>query len=249
MNGDDDDDKALERILGEDTNISGRVQSDAGQRSGDAQNESDISSVEGAQQPLTQPGAKSSRGAASSAGGQANAPSILIEDIEEAIQFAKKYLEDLLSFFGLNMDVYATTEDHEVIELDVPSTHLNGFLIGHNGDTVRALQYTVSSALKSRNFAHTRVNVDIADYKKQRAERLVKQAEAWFKEVRDSGEPKALVPMNPAERRVIHQAATDYGLLTESVGEGRERHIVLKPGEAAEKSKLDKEEKESPTET
>ncbi|HEX5395287.1 MAG TPA: hypothetical protein VFW52_02995, partial [Candidatus Saccharimonadales bacterium] len=54
----------------------------------------------------------------------------LKDDIEEAIQYAKKYLEDLLSFFGLNTDVYATTEDHEVIELNVPSTHLNGFLIG-----------------------------------------------------------------------------------------------------------------------
>ena len=62
----------------------------------------------------------------------------LNDDIEEAILYAKKYLEDLLSFFGLNTDVYATTEDHEVIELNVPSTHLNGFLIGQRGDTVRA---------------------------------------------------------------------------------------------------------------
>ena len=52
-------------------------------------------------------------------------------NIEEAIQYAKKYIEDLLSFFGLNTDVYATTEDEEVIELHVPSTHLNGFLIGN----------------------------------------------------------------------------------------------------------------------
>jgi predicted RNA-binding protein Jag len=51
-------------------------------------------------------------------------------DTEAAIQYAKKYLEDLLSFFGLNTDVYATTEDDEVIELNIPSTHLNGFLIG-----------------------------------------------------------------------------------------------------------------------
>ena len=41
----------------------------------------------------------------------------LNQDIEEALQYAKKYLEDLLSFFGLNTDIYATTEDGEVIEL------------------------------------------------------------------------------------------------------------------------------------
>jgi spoIIIJ-associated protein len=154
------------------------------------------------------------------------------DNIEEAILYAKKYLEDLLSFFGLNTDVYATTEDYEVIELNVPSTHLNGFLIGQHGDTMRALQYTISSALKSQNFAHTRVNVDIADYKKHRADRLVKQAEEWFKEVKDSGKAKDLEPMNAADRRVVHKAASDFGLETESVGEGRERHIVLKPSEA-----------------
>jgi spoIIIJ-associated protein len=151
------------------------------------------------------------------------------DDIEEAILYAKKYIEDLLSFFGLNTDVYATTEDHEVIELYVPSTHLNGFLIGQHGDTMRALQYVISSALKSQNFSHVRVNVDVADYKKHRADRVAKDAEAWFKEVQASGEPKELEAMNPADRRVVHKAASDYGLDSESVGEGRERHIVLKP--------------------
>jgi spoIIIJ-associated protein len=152
------------------------------------------------------------------------------ESMEEAILYAKKYLEDLLSFFGLNTDVYATTEDEEVIELDIPSTHLNGFLIGQRGETMRALQYTISNALKSQNFSHTRVNVDVADYKKQHARRIEDRAEAWFKEVKDSGQPKDLPPMNAADRRVVHKAATDYGLETESVGEGRDRYIVLKPG-------------------
>jgi predicted RNA-binding protein Jag len=95
------------------------------------------------------------------------------EDVEAAIQYAKKYLEDLLSFFGLNTDVYATTEDNEVIELNIPSTHLNGFLIGQRGETMRSLQFIVSSALKNQNYATNRVNVDVAEYKKQRSERLL----------------------------------------------------------------------------
>jgi spoIIIJ-associated protein len=156
------------------------------------------------------------------------------ESMEEAILYAKKYLEDLLSFFGLNTDVYATTEDNEVIELDIPSTHLNGFLIGQHGDTLRAVQYTISNALRNQNFSHTRVNVDVASYKKQRAERLAKQAEEWFREVRDSGKAKDLVPMNAADRRVVHKAAEDWGLGSDSVGEGRDRHIVIKPAADSE---------------
>ena len=153
------------------------------------------------------------------------------DDVEEAILYAKKYIEDLLSFFGLNADVYATTEDSEVIELDVPSTHLNGFLIGNHGDTMRALHQTISSALKNQGYSHCRVNVDIAGYKKQRAQRLVKEAESWFREVQKSGQPKELGPMTAADRRTVHKAAVDYGLLSDSVGVGRERHIVLKPTE------------------
>lgn len=149
--------------------------------------------------------------------------------MEESIQYAKKYLEDLLSFFGLNTDVYATSEDGEVIELNIPSTHLNGFLIGQRGETMRALQFMVSNALKNQNYPVTRVNVDVAEYKKQRADRLAKTAEEWVKKVQDSGEPYEVRPMNAADRRVVHKVAADAGLSSESVGEGRDRHIVLKP--------------------
>jgi len=149
--------------------------------------------------------------------------------MEESIQFAKKYLEDLLSFFGLNTDVYATSEDGEVIELNIPSTHLNGFLIGQRGETVRAMQFMVSNALKNQNYEITRVNVDVAEYKKQRADRLAVTAEEWVKKVQESGQPYEVRPMNAADRRVVHKVAADAGLKSESVGEGRDRHIVLSP--------------------
>jgi spoIIIJ-associated protein len=148
------------------------------------------------------------------------------DSMEEAIRYAKKYLEDLLSFFGLNTDVHATSDD-EVIQLNVPSTHLNGFLIGQRGDNMRSLQYLTSTALKNNGFEHNRVNVDVAEYKKQRADRLRERAEAWVKQVRDSSEPMDLEPMNAADRRIIHQLAAEYSLTSDSVGEGRERHIVL----------------------
>lgn len=228
----DEDDDKLEKILSDNRSSSSGLHLDGAQGDDEQQTEPYKKYGEGAAEQPTQRSDKSGSGVTGSASEQA--ATVQHTDIEEAIQFAKKYLEDLLSFFGLNTDVYATTEDHQVIELDVPSTHLNGFLIGQRGDTVRALQYMISSALKNKSYSHTRVNVDVADYKKQRNERLVKKAEEWFKQVKDSGKPMDLQPMNPAERRVIHQAATDYGLTTESVGEGRERHIVLKPAEGSE---------------
>jgi spoIIIJ-associated protein len=146
--------------------------------------------------------------------------------VEESILFAKKYLEDLLSFFGLNTDVYATS-DEEVIELSVPSTHMNGFLIGQHGDTMRSLQYLVCTALSNGGYTCTRVNVDIADYKKGRQDRLAQQAMQWIDKVKQTGKPFQLAPMNAADRRIIHKVADENGLTTESFGFGRDRHVVI----------------------
>lgn len=151
--------------------------------------------------------------------------------MEASIQFAKKYIEDLLSFFGLNIDVYATSSDDEVIELNIPSTHLNGFLIGQRGENMRAMQFLVASALKNNDYEITRVSVDVAEYKKQRADRLAQKAEGWVKAVQDKSEEMKLQPMNAADRRIVHRVASDAGIVSESVGEGRDRHIVLKPTE------------------
>ena len=146
---------------------------------------------------------------------------------EESILFAKKYLEDLLSFFGLNTDVTASC-DEDVIELSVPSTYLNGFLIGQRGETLRSIQFLISTTLRQKNAELVRINVDIADYKKQHNERLAEQVEKWAQQVIETGETKHLRPMNPAERRVVHKVAGEYSKIsTESEGEGRDRHVVL----------------------
>ncbi|MCL2280819.1 single-stranded DNA-binding protein [Candidatus Saccharibacteria bacterium] len=147
---------------------------------------------------------------------------------EESITFAKKYVEDVLSFFGINVDVYATA-DEDVIELSVPNTYLSNLLIGKNGDTLRSLQFLVRTTLIQKEAELTRVNLDVADYKRRHNDRIADQAEKWAKEVLDTGEAMSLKPMNAAERRVVHKVLADYSQLTsESEGEGRDRHIVLK---------------------
>jgi spoIIIJ-associated protein len=102
-------------------------------------------------------------------------------------------------------------------------------MYGQRGENMRSLQYLTSTALKNNNFSNSRINVDIASYKQQRADRLREKAEDWVKRVKESKERMDLEPMNAADRRVIHQLAADYDITSDSVGEGRERHIVLKP--------------------
>lgn len=145
---------------------------------------------------------------------------------EESVQFAQKYLEDLLSFFGANLTVSSSC-DEDVIELSVPSNTMNSLLIGRNAETLRSMQYLVSTVLRNRDAALTRVNIDIADYKKQRADRIAKQAKQWIDEVRATGDSK-VISLNAADRRIVHQVASEYSdIHTFSEGEGRDRKITI----------------------
>ena len=145
---------------------------------------------------------------------------------DESIRFATKYLEDLLSFFGINVAVDSTIDD-EVIQLSVPSTSLNSLLIGKNADNLRSLQLIVSATLAARGAEVTRVNVDVADYKRQRADRIEQKAEGWIRKVRETGEPMRL-DLNAADRRTVHKLAEYYSdISTHSEGVGRERQLII----------------------
>lgn len=145
---------------------------------------------------------------------------------DESIRFATKYLEDILSFFGVNVAVDSTLDD-EVIQLAIPSTSMNSLLIGREANNLRALQHIVSMALTSRDAELTRVNVDVADYKRQRAEHVAEQAEEWIRTVRQTGESRRL-NLNAADRRIVHKVAQDYSdITTHSEGEGRERQLII----------------------
>jgi spoIIIJ-associated protein len=114
-----------------------------------------------------------------------------------------------------------------VIELSVPSNELNSLLIGRNAETLRSLQYVVSTVLRNKGAECTRVNIDIADYKKQRADRIAKQAREWIDEVRRTGDSK-VVSLNAADRRIVHQVASEYSdIRTFSEGEGFDRKLTI----------------------
>ena len=145
---------------------------------------------------------------------------------EQTIEQAKKYLEDILAFFELNISVTAEIRD-DVIEIQVPSSEMNSILIGRNAETLRSLQYMVATMLRNNDAAITRVNLDIADYKKQRAEKLAENAREWIEQVRNTGD-SYVASLNAADRRIVHQVATEFDdIQTFSEGEGRDRKIII----------------------
>lgn len=147
-------------------------------------------------------------------------------DQQQSIDFAQKFLQDTISFFGENIEVTAHLDD-DIIELQVETSELNSILIGRNAETLKSLQYIVSTALRNKEAALIRVNVDVADYKKQREEKLAETAKGWIEEVRSSGD-SYIARINAADRRIVHRVASEYeDIQTFSEGEGRERHLII----------------------
>ena len=145
---------------------------------------------------------------------------------EQSVEFARTYVADLLSFFGINVTVEVSVQD-DVIEISIPSTDINSLLIGRGAETLRSLQFLVSTVLRNKDAALSRVNLDVADYKRQRSDRLAEKAREWIEEVRKSG-TSHVEQMNAADRRIVHQVASEYSdIKTFSEGEGFERRITI----------------------
>ena len=153
-------------------------------------------------------------------------------DKEQSIAYAKKFVEDILSFFGENIEVETSYQD-DILSIDIASSDLNSILIGRNAETLRSLQYMVSTVLRNNNAAVTRVIVDIAGYKKQREEKIAEKARGWIEEVRRTGDSH-VAHINAADRRVVHRIAAEYSdIRTYSEDEGRQRYITSKIGRAS----------------
>jgi spoIIIJ-associated protein len=142
---------------------------------------------------------------------------------------AKQRLEELVSFFGANVDVEAElTEDG--IELNIAASPATPRLIGHRGETLRAIEFLLNQMVKRHDGTAPRILVDIAGYKESRRKSLEDLAREIADRVKSSGSEEELKPMNPAERRIVHMALREIdGIETESRGENRTRHIVVKP--------------------
>lgn len=144
----------------------------------------------------------------------------------ESIALAEKTVQDIVSFFEVNVEVSTSFEDG-VININVGSSELNSLLIGRNAETLRSLQSIVASVLRSRDAEVQRVNVDIADYKRQRNDKLAEKARGWMEEVRKTGD-SYVADLNAADRRIVHQVATEYSdIRTFSEGEGRDRRLII----------------------
>ncbi|HEX2864494.1 MAG TPA: R3H domain-containing nucleic acid-binding protein, partial [Deinococcales bacterium] len=106
----------------------------------------------------------------------------------------------------------------------------SGRIIGREGRTLQAVEFLANTILaKEAPNSGLRVSVDAAGYRRRHEERLMETAQRAAARVRKHGQASELEPMNAADRRIIHIALReDPFVTTESVGEGRDRRVIVK---------------------
>jgi len=153
--------------------------------------------------------------------------------LEEQAAVAKEFLEGLVTTMGLEAEVEVRVIDEETVELSVDGGEGLGVLVGPRGTTLAAVQDVTRTVVQGKYPTKTdRILVDIARYRERRAEALTRFTKKLSAEVIEAGEERALEPMSPADRKVVHDAANDIeGISTRSEGEEPSRFVVLIPGE------------------
>jgi len=103
-------------------------------------------------------------------------------------------------------------------------------LIGQNGQTLADIQHLLKAILSHQIPEQFYIDLDINDYKKKKIEYLKQTAKELADEVSLNKKERMLDPMPSFERRIIHLELADRkDIKTESVGEGVERRIVIRP--------------------
>ena len=150
--------------------------------------------------------------------------------LEEQGAIGKTFLEGLMGAFGLPATVEVRVLDEETVELAVDGADL-GILVGPRGATLQALQEVTRTAVQAKCPSRTdRILVDVARYRERRAKALGEFTSTVAAEVLETGEERRLEPMSPADRKVVHDAATDIeGVATRSEGEDPDRYVVISP--------------------
>lgn len=152
---------------------------------------------------------------------------IAVYEDDDAASYAEKYLKDALGALGVDIETESKLEDG-IIKITIDSDS-NPILIGKGGKTLQALNEVTKFAVSTKFRKRYRILLDVGGYKEDKYERVAHIAKRAAKTVLRTHIDVALDPMTPDERRVVHNALSDWdNIKTESSGEGSDRAVTIK---------------------
>ncbi|MGP5056631.1 Jag family protein [Brachybacterium paraconglomeratum] len=148
--------------------------------------------------------------------------------LEEEGDIAADYLEELLDIADLDGDIDIDV-DGDRASVEIRGAGRLADLNRPKGELLDALQELARLAVQTRTGARSRLMLDIGGFRAEHKGGLEELAASAIAEAKESGQPVPLRPMNPFERKVVHDVAKREGLRSESDGDGKGRHVVIYP--------------------
>ena len=158
------------------------------------------------------------------------APEVDPEDLEEQADTAADFLEELMGHMGIDAVAEPNLHhDHMYVDIVGEDEDDMALLIGRHGQTLDAIQELTRMVVGRRLDERVRVIVDVEDYRKRREERLEDKAREVAARVLSTGTEEALEPMNPFERKIVHDAVSEIdGVESSSIGVEPDRAVVIR---------------------
>lgn len=141
-------------------------------------------------------------------------------------EIAADYLEELLDIADLDGDIDTYIEGDRAHVSIISESNV---LVGAEGQVLDALQELTRLAVMTETGERSRLMLDVAGFRERRRKELVALATDAVGEAKQSNAPVPLAPMNPFERKVVHDAVAAAGLTSESEGEEPDRHVIVLP--------------------
>lgn len=150
----------------------------------------------------------------------------------------KEIVENLLSSLGFLAKLEVQPREGDSLLVTIDAGPDNPLLIGFHGETLSSLQTVVNLILFRKMQSPTpRVTLDIGSYRLEREEKIKQLAVGAADRARFLARSVELSPMRADERRLVHLFVSQLpGVSSESVGEGRERRVIVKPASPGEKT-------------
>lgn len=148
-------------------------------------------------------------------------------NLEHEGDVAADFLEELLDLADLDGDIDIDV-DGDRATVSIVGGDLS-HLVGSGGDVLDALQELTRLAVYRETGERSRLMLDVSGFRAARRADLEEIGRAAVASVQESGEPVALDPMTPFERKVVHDVVAAAGLTSESEGADASRHIVVRP--------------------
>ena len=149
------------------------------------------------------------------------------KELEQQGEIAADFIEEFLDVADLDGDLEIEFKKERVY-ISVQSDAKSNLGKISDPDTVEAVQELARLAVQAKTGEMSRLILDMGGSRQAKTDKLKQLVERTIEKLEDSDSEQHLKPMTSYDREQVHDMVSEAGFVSESEGQGRDRHIVVR---------------------